>query len=83
MINRIRGIFLVNTRLDVLTRIEQISFPAADVAEVHMQAAMLGNTGGGVLGVDAEFYNFELEMIRAGSDWQIVGAVWEPVLGNP
>lgn len=77
IIDSIRGFFFVNSSVEVVTRVERIEVVADEVAEIGLQAAVIGNSGRGVLGRDADFYTLDLELARTGSDWQVIGASWE------
>ena len=79
LIDIIRGYFLTHQSLEVVTRIESIVLSGADAAEVSLLAGLLGRRAGASLlgGFDGQLYNIELELIRDGGDWQIIGAGWE------
>ncbi len=79
LIDIVRGYFLTHQSLEVVTRIESIVLSGADAAEVTLLAGMLGRrTGASLLGgLDGQLYDIELELIREGGDWQIIGARWE------
>lgn len=79
LIDIIRGYFLTHQSLEVVTRIESIVLSGADAAEVSLLAGLLGRRAGASLlgGFDGQLYDIELELIREGGDWQIIGARWE------
>ena len=79
LIDIVRGYFQTHQSLEVVTRIESIVLSGADVAEVTLLAGMLGRRAGASLlgGLDGQLYDIELELIREGGDWQIIGARWE------
>jgi hypothetical protein len=45
---------------------------------------MLGRRTGAALidGIDADLYRFELELVNAGGDWQVVGAEFRRAVGD-
>jgi len=79
VINLIRGYFLANQSIDVLSRIESVELRGDDAAEVILLAGILARRPGeGFLeGFDGRLYRFELELVESGGDWQIIGADWE------
>ncbi len=79
LINLIRGYFLANQSIDVLSRIEAVELSGDDAAEVVVLAGVLARRpGAGLLdGFDGRVYRLELELVENGGDWQIIGASWE------
>ena len=79
MIDIIRGYFLTQQSLEVVTRINSIVLSGADAAEVTLLAGVLGQSAGASLlsGLDGRLYDLELELVQDGGDWQIIGAHWE------
>lgn len=78
VINVIRGIFLTNATVEVISRIESIDFAGTDVATVKMQAALVGKReGASVLDVDGDLYGIDLELVRESGDWRVISADWE------
>lgn len=84
MIDIIRGYFLTHQSLEVVTRIESIVLNGTDAAEVSLLAGLLGQREGASLlgGLDGRLYDVELELVREGGDWQIIGAGWERSLSS-
>jgi len=81
IIDLVRGFFFLNTSLEVINRIDEIVLAGDEAATVTLQTAVLGRSAGrGVLGVDADLYAIELELVRQGSAWRIIGADASPVL---
>lgn len=81
VINLLRGYFLVNATVEVVNRIEAIELLVDDAATVTLQTAVIGRAqGSSVLGVDGDLYRIELELVREGSEWQIIGANWDRLL---
>ena len=79
LIDSIRGYFLVNQDVDVVTRVESIELHGLDAAEVVVLAGILGRRPGqGIVpGFDGRLYRLELELVEMGGDWRIIGASWE------
>lgn len=69
-----------NQSIHVLTRIQTIEFPEPDRALVIVMAALAGRpvaTIDELVGLNANLYRFDLEMIRRGKDdWLIRHAAW-------
>ena len=78
VINVIRGIFLTNATVEVISRIETIELAGTEAAKVKLQCALVGKReGASLLDVDGDLYNIELELVRENGDWRIIGADWE------
>ena len=78
VIDVIRGVFLTNASLEVVSRIESIELAGADVATVRLQAALVGKReGASLLDVDGDLYRIELELVRESGAWSVIGADWE------
>ena len=74
----IRGVFLTNASIDVLSRIEAIELAGAYAATVKLQAALVGKReGASLLDVDGDLYRIELELVREDDAWRVIGADWE------
>jgi hypothetical protein len=82
MIEIVRGYFLMHPSLEIVTRIETIEIVGSDVAEISLLAGVVGQRVGGALlgGLDGRLYDLDLELIRRGGDWQVIGASWERAL---
>ncbi len=79
VISLIRGYFLVNQDIDVVTRLQSVELHGRDAANVVMLAGILGRRPGeGILpGFDGRLYRLDLELVESGGDWQVIGASWE------
>ena len=84
LLRMVRGFFLANQRVEVVTRVNEIVVEGADAARAVMHAGMLGQRSGAELlaGIDAELYRFDLELVNEGGEWQIIGAQWRRGLGD-
>jgi hypothetical protein len=77
VINVIRGIFLTNATVEVITRIEAIELAGTDAAKVKLQAALIGKREGAALfDVDGDLDRIELELVKEGGDWRVISADW-------
>lgn len=84
LVRTVRGLFLANQRIEVVSRVDEIVLEGADAARAVLHAGMLGQRSGAALlaGVDADLYRFELELVNDGGEWQIIGAKWNRALGE-
>lgn len=83
VLRMLRGYFIANQRVEVLSRVDEITLEGADAARAVVRAALVGQRpGGALLGVDSDLYRFELELVNEGGDWKIIGAKWSPALGE-
>ena len=81
MENLIRLHILRNQSIHLFTRIHAIAFPQPDHATVRVAAAMAGRpvaNAGELVGMNANLYRFDLELVRRGGDWRVQRAAWEP-----
>src|SRR5690606_18771779 len=76
VINLLRGLFVANQRVEIVSRIDSVELLGADAARAVVHAGMVGQrAGANVLGgLNADLYRFELELVNEGGDWQIIGA---------
>jgi len=83
LVRTVRGLFLANQRIEVVSRVDEIVLEGADAARAVLHAGMLGQRSGAELlaGVDADLYRFELELVNDG-EWQVIGAKWNRALGE-
>lgn len=84
VLRMLRGYFIANQRVEIVSRVDEVVLQGSDAARVVMHAGMLGQrTGAAVLaGVDADLYRFELELAVTDGDWQVIGARWSRALGE-
>lgn len=82
MENLIRLHVLRHQSVHLFTRIRGIEFPEPERALVSVAAAMAGRPvikADELVGVSADLYRFDLEMVRRnGNEWQVRRAAWEP-----
>lgn len=75
----------VNKNIHVLTRIEDVSFPAPEQARLAVYAALTGRNVSdldALLNMQADLYRFDLELQRMDGAWQLVRADWRPARGE-
>lgn len=79
--NLIRLHVLRNQSIHLFMRIGAIAFPQPDRATVRVAVAMAGRpvaSAGELVGVNADLYRFDLNLIRRGGAWRVQRAAWEP-----
>lgn len=81
LIDYLRLYFVANADIEVLSRVQSVELFGDDAAEITLQSALLGRgQGRSALDVDGDLYRIDLELVREGGDWRIIGADWERVL---
>ena len=61
----VRGYFIANQSVHLLTRIESLEFPSADEARVKLQVGMAGRGDEqGSAGLTADLFNFDVALVR-------------------
>ena len=76
---------LANKNIHVLTRIEDLRFPAPEQARLAVYAALSGQNVSdldALLNMQADLYRFDLELIKTEGKWQLVRADWRPAKGE-
>jgi hypothetical protein len=83
-VNLLRGLFVANQKIEVVSRIDSVELQGTDAARAVVHAGMVGQRAGASLlgGLDADLYRFELELVNDGGDWQIIGATVERARGE-
>ncbi len=79
--NLIRLHVLRNQSVHLLTRIRGVTFPEPDRATVSVAAAMAGRPVArpdDLVGLTADLYRFDLELIRDRGEWRVSSAAWAP-----
>ena len=74
LLDRVRAFFLVNRQVEVFSRVIDVQLNGEDFADVTVQAALIGRREG--FDLDAELRSIELELVRDGSDWLVIGVDW-------
>jgi len=73
----LRGYFIANQSIRLVTRIERLEFPGPDVAELEVSVGSLGREAGGEawdLAVDVR--SFDVTLMREGGEWRVTRAAW-------
>jgi hypothetical protein len=84
LLRSIRGYFIANQRIEIVSRVDEIVLEGADSARAVVHAGLVGQRTGAALidGVEADLYRFELELVNDGGDWRIIGADYSRALGE-
>ena len=79
LITLLRGYFLAHPQIEVINRIESVELPGEDIAHLTVLTGVVGQRDGASLlsGLDGDLHRLELEFVREGGDWQVIGAQWE------
>ena len=72
----VRGYFVANQSIHLLTRIETLEFPAPDEARVKLQVGMAGRDGQGAAALNADLYDFDVALVREDGEWKVSYADW-------
>ena len=73
----VRGYFIANQSVHLLTRIESLEFPSPDEARVKLQVGMAGRGGApGATNLSADLYNFDVALVREDGEWKVTYASW-------
>ncbi|HCK81612.1 MAG TPA: nuclear transport factor 2 family protein [Candidatus Competibacter sp.] len=80
--NLIRLHVLRQQSIHLFTRMRRIEFPESERALASVAVAMAGKPvqdAGALVGLNADLYRFELELVRSGHNgWRVRRADWEP-----
>jgi hypothetical protein len=84
LLRSIRGYFIANQRIEIVSRVDEIVLEGTDAARAIVHAGLVGQRAGAALidGVEADLYRFELELVNDGGDWRIIGADYRRALGE-
>lgn len=74
----VRGYFIANQSIHLLTRLEDIQFPSSEEARVKVAVGMLGREAGEQAGWDlaVDVYHFDVSFIREDGAWKVLHASW-------
>jgi hypothetical protein len=72
----VRGYFVANQSIHLLTRIESLEFPAPDEARLNLQVGMAGRDGQGAANLNADLYDFDIVLVREDGEWKVSYADW-------
>ena len=79
--NILRVYFLRQNSIALLTKVDSIEVSGDSAATVALTVGMAG-TKDSALGINADAYRFELELLRPDEDWLLVGARWGDLGSN-
>jgi hypothetical protein len=84
LLRSIRGYFIANQRIEIVSRVDEIVLEGTDAARAVVHAGLAGQRSGAALidGIEADLYRFELELVNDGGDWRIIGADYRRALGE-
>lgn len=76
----LRGYFIANQSIHLLTRIDTLAFPTPGVAEVRLIVGMVGQEAKAQSAWDlaADVYRIELTLMQDGNDWRVTYADASP-----
>lgn len=76
----LRLVFLRQKSVGLLVDIDSLEVFGEDAAEMILTVGMAA-TNNRPLGFSADAYRFELELVKEGGDWQVIGARWGEIGG--
>ena len=84
MLRRLRGYFIANQHIEIVSRVDEIVIEGDGTARAVVHAGMLGRRTDSPLidGIDADLYRFELDLVNANGDWQVIGADFRRAVGD-
>jgi len=71
-----RGYFLINQSIHLLTRIDDVRFPADELASAHVSVGMLGQQAQEDWALAADVYEFDIQLRRIDGEWKLQNAEW-------
>jgi len=84
ILRELRGYFIANQRIEILSRIDEIVVEDDGSARAVVHAGMVGRRAGAELidGIDADLYRFELTLVNDGGEWQVASADFRRAVGE-
>ena len=84
MLRALRGYFIANQRIEILTRVDEIVMEGDGVARAVVHAGLVGQRADArvIDGVDADLYRFELELVDDGDYWKVTRADFRRAVGE-
>lgn len=78
----VRGYFIANQSVHLLTRVEEIEFPAGGEARAKVLVGMVGRETDAASHLDlgdlaADLYEFKIALRREGDEWKVSFAQWQ------
>jgi hypothetical protein len=72
----VRGYFIANQSIHLLTRIDGIEFPTQDEARVKVTVGMLGRDAADAWDLAAEIREIDVTLMREDGQWRVTYARW-------
>lgn len=73
----VRGYFIANQSIHLLTRVEELDFPNEQEAHATVLVGMLGrDAGAATWDVAADVYRFKITLLREDGEWKLTYAEW-------
>lgn len=74
----VRGYFIANRSIHLLTRVDQLEFPSDDEARAKVLVGMVGREAdsSAAWNLAADLYELDVVLIREGGDWKVTYAEW-------
>jgi hypothetical protein len=74
----VRGYFIANQSIHLLSRIEQLEFPTQDEARAKVTVGMVGReaAAANAWNLAAEIYDFDVTLMRENGEWKVTHAKW-------
>jgi hypothetical protein len=63
--NFVRGYFLMNPSMKLLVRVEDVQFPADELAQARVTVGVLGQ------GLETQLETFDVELVKEDDDWRL------------
>ena len=61
----VHGYFVMNPSINLLVRVEDVQFPADELAQARVTLGMLGQ------GLETQLETFDVELVKVGDDWRL------------
>jgi len=71
-----RGFFILNQSVHLITRVEDVKFPSDEVAKARVVVGMLGRQSQEDWSFAADVYTFDITLILENGNWQLQRADW-------
>lgn len=71
-----RAYFVINQSVHLLMRVEEIEFPADEIATAHIAVGMIGQQTQEDWQFVADIYEFDVQIVREDGDWRLQSAEW-------
>jgi hypothetical protein len=74
----VRGYFVLNQSIRLLVRVDDVQFPADELAQARVTVGMLGTRGPEAEDwtLAADIYEFDIELVKDDDEWLLRRAEW-------